>query len=213
MSTSCRDIFKPYLLELEKNKCSLQKPQNVCMPRLAFENQAQFRSSNCCDHSQYDHLYKTNCCCTAYWHVATDETYRLRQATHVSLLVAYGVAVLVLCYRIWDSYRVSLRATRVQSISDFLTSRKFVLNLASIAAMIFGICSATFHTFAFNCYGGRDDRADCVVGGSLSARLDLYSFVTFDALANVICIIAKIMILQNCLRAVLLGPQREGLNH
>ena len=216
MPSACEDnpIFKPYLLELEKSNCSLQKPQNICLPRLAFENKAQFRSSNCCDHSQYDHLYKTNCCCTAYWHVATDETYDLRKATHASLLVAYGLALLVLCYRIWVSYRVSPRSTggAVQSISDFLRSRKFVLNFSSFAAVIFGICSATFQTRAFNCYGGRDDRAGCVVGRSSPGVLDLYSFVTFDVLANIFFIIAKIMILQKCLRAVLLVPQSDGLN-
>jgi hypothetical protein len=120
--------------------------------------------------------------------------------------------MLVLCFRIWDSYRQSLRGKGAQSVSDCLKSRKFVLNFVSMVSMICGICSADFQTRAFNCLGGRSDVAGCVVGSFAPATFDFYSFITFDVLANVFFTITKILILQNCLRIVQLGPQHDKRN-
>jgi hypothetical protein len=204
----------------QKGSCVFPPLQSdgSCTPYLARLNKPQFE---CCDHYSAAHFFGNNCCCTTYWFVSDKKTIEIRNIMLISLLVAYGVAVLVLCYRIWDSYRVSLRATRVQSISDFLTSRKFVLNLASIAAMIFGICSVTFHTFAFNCFGGVAygtapdqtafvrDSDDCRAGGpNPEATALLYAFLPFDALANIALITSKIIVLQKCLHIVRIGSSK-----
>jgi hypothetical protein len=193
--------------EFGSHSANCSERYNTCAPGKVLQNKALFQQSSCCDHSQPDHLFRNNCCCTAYYYVATDNTFNIRKATLITLVFFYCVAVLVLCHNFYHS----VKAQKAKSTADFFKSRKFLLFLVTMIAMIIGICSAVYHAMTFNCFGGKESD-NCPGGTSARAILLYYRFFSTDAIANFSFIVSKIMILQNCLRTARLGHISSAAN-
>jgi hypothetical protein len=187
-------------VEFGSHSANCSERFNSCAPEKVLQNKAVFQQSSCCDHSHPDHLFRNNCCCTSYYYVATDNTYNIRKATLVTLVFFYCVAVLALCYNFYHS----VRAQKAKSTADFLKSRKFLLFLVTMIAMIIGICSAVYHAMTFDCFGGKEPE-HCPGGTSARGIFLYYRFFSTDTIANFSFIVSKIMILQNCLRTARLG--------
>ncbi len=207
-------MSSPFCDNLNNTISNCSRSQNNCTPRVVMESRSDFRLSTCCDHSKPNHLWN-NCCCTAYWHVATDQTMAIRNGTFIALVFFYGFAILVMCYNICDSYRVSTRAKRTKYITDFLKSRKFVSFVVTMIATTVGICAAVNHKETFDCMGGQGvSQCDSNELKQPYGTTLLVDFLVYDAVANIFFIISKIMILQNCLHTAQLGcyhlKAREG---